>query len=698
MRMPHILPTLSRRRFHDFRLAALPRTLLMALVVALVCCRGSALLSAPEFGLLDTWLRTRPPRQPDAAIALIGVDADLLAQFKRHKDELGRLSRLGGPNTCTCATIGRDVLADTVQRVKGARAKVTALDFYFDLPCTVHDRALLAALALPGYTVLVSQSDPTPGRFNFTEMPSFLALPQPPLVASPVLNNPRGVIRSVRLVQEEAAEEDTTALAAQPLAVRRVRPPLAVACYMAYRDHPDELPETGGSAPEVRCLDTSVPVLCSEHVLLLGALAGRSGHASKNAMLISWAGNIGTFPMYSLKAVRAASPQQLQEWFRGKIVLIGSTADRQLAPLGQPAVACTAPLIDQRLPADATAAAQETSALCAMSGLEIHANVLDTLLQQRFIRPLPTPAVWLLVLLVSWLTILVFERRAIGQAIAITIIEMGVIVVAAAYLIRADYWLFAFIPAVAIWISAVTGAVSGYSRARHTAQGLAQHIEARDAATTTLVHDLKQPLGAIKMLAQILRKQQQEGKQPPPEVIEHIQEQVQIALGDIDELLAIDPHRKIPLQVRPFDLCALARDLAVTQSLKSSGHEVQVQGPADGLVVEGDPRYLGRALSNLMDNAIKYWPDGGTVVVEIRREPGQAEVRVIDHGLGIAPEAQARLFKRFERAVPAGNDIPGTGIGLFSVKRIAEAHGGTVRLISTPGEGSTFIMALPLPR
>jgi signal transduction histidine kinase len=113
--------------------------------------------------------------------------------------------------------------------------------------------------------------------------------------------------------------------------------------------------------------------------------------------------------------------------------------------------------------------------------------------------------------------------------------------------------------------------------------------------------------------------------------------------------------------------------------------------------VRADARYLGRALSNLMDNAIKYWPDGGTVVVEIRREPGQVRIRVIDHGLGIAPEAQARLFNRFQRAVPAGIDIPGTGIGLFSVKRIVEAHGGTVHLISAPGEGSIFMMTLPLP-
>jgi signal transduction histidine kinase len=84
------------------------------------------------------------------------------------------------------------------------------------------------------------------------------------------------------------------------------------------------------------------------------------------------------------------------------------------------------------------------------------------------------------------------------------------------------------------------------------------------------------------------------------------------------------------------------------------------------------------------------------VVVEIACEPDQATIRVIDGGMGIAAEDQARLFSRFQRAVPAGIDVPGTGIGLFSVKRIVEAHGGTVHLVSAPGEGCIFTMIFPL--
>ena len=81
--------------------------------------------------------------------------------------------------------------------------------------------------------------------------------------------------------------------------------------------------------------------------------------------------------------------------------------------------------------------------------------------------------------------------------------------------------------------------------------------------------------------------------------------------------------------------------------------------------------------------------------VEIEPGPRSVLVRVIDGGLGMSPEQRTRIFAQFERALPAGLDIPGTGIGLYSVKRIVEAHGGTVTVDSEPGIGSTFTLAIP---
>lgn len=652
----------------------LPLTPMFVLMIVFICCRSSCLLSVPEFGLLDLWLSLRPPRVVDQRIALVGIDQSLLEAFQEQK-ERGEIGPAG--RSCTCASLDRATVGRALSLLKHAGAQCVGLDLVFDLKCPLHDTRLLEALAQPGQTILLSGTNPTPGAFNFTDVP--LKLNTPPVVASPVLYNPHGIIRGVRLMQEEGARRDDP----KGLRTLDVRPPLAVASYVALKHHPEELPEVL-SSHRVRCFDVEVPVLTSEYVLLLGPLMPtRQERLDKHAMLISWAGRMGTFPMYSLRAVLDASPEQLSQWFRDRVVLLGSIEDRQYAPLGHPAIPARFPFIDQ-------------TGYEAMSGLEVHANALDTLLQQRFIQPLPTPVVWLLMAVVSWLTLTAFKQLAAWKALLFMAAEITLLVGIASLAARFDHWVYVFIPTVCLFFSAITGAIWGFSEARRTAEDLMWEKLARDAAMTTVIHDNKQPLAAIGALAQVALMQLSRGKAPTPELFERIQQEVQRALGDIDELLATDANRVIPLTRRDFDLAALARDLASAQSLKSSRHTVEVQAPGEGVMLNADPRYLGRALSNLIDNAIKYWPEGGTVVVEIRREPGQVKIRVLDHGLGIAPEAQSHLFNRFQRAVPAGVDIPGTGIGLYSVKRIAEAHGGTVHLISAPGEGSIFVMTLPL--
>jgi len=656
----------------------LPLVLVVALLITFLVSRGSTLLSVPEFSILDAWFASRPARTVNPSIALVGVDKALLDKFQEDKDKLARQGRLGEAGSCTCASINRADLGEVVHLIKGAGAKLVGLDFMFDLRCPVHDKAFLRALDEPGQTILLSGANPTPGRYNFTNMPSFLALKRPPIVASPVLYNPRGVIRGVRLIQEESGRGD-----GPMMEVRTVRPPLSAAAYLAFRDRPDELPEAL-SSHFVRCGDVTVPVLTTEHVVLLKPLIlADTLMADKHAMMISWAGKMGSFPMYSVAALRKASPKQLEEWFSGRIVLIGSIDDRQLAPVGRPAIPARFPLIDQ-------------TSYEAMAGLEIHANAIDTLLGRHFVWPMSTAAVWLLMVTVSFLTIISFRRLAAWKAVLVTLLEIGTLVLVASYAIRSDHWVYVFIPSVGIVFSAITGAVWGFTEVRHTAENLQYDIDARDEAMPQIVHDNKQPIAAISALAQIALRQLNSGKAIDPELLERILQQSSRALGNIDELLNTDPNRKIPLKPERFDITTLARDLAATQSLKSTIHAVEVKAPEESVWVDADPAYLARALSNLMDNAIKYWPDGGTVVVEIRREPGQVKIRVIDHGIGIAREAQARLFNRFQRVVPAGVDIEGTGIGLFSVKRIIEAHGGTVSLISAPGEGSIFAMALPL--
>jgi signal transduction histidine kinase len=102
-------------------------------------------------------------------------------------------------------------------------------------------------------------------------------------------------------------------------------------------------------------------------------------------------------------------------------------------------------------------------------------------------------------------------------------------------------------------------------------------------------------------------------------------------------------------------------------------------------------------LDNLISNAIKFTPEGGRVDVRLAANDGLVRVEVADTGIGISPAEQARLFERFFRASSATErHIPGTGLGLYIANAIVDAHGGRIDVRSAPGEGTTFVVELPV--
>jgi signal transduction histidine kinase len=101
-------------------------------------------------------------------------------------------------------------------------------------------------------------------------------------------------------------------------------------------------------------------------------------------------------------------------------------------------------------------------------------------------------------------------------------------------------------------------------------------------------------------------------------------------------------------------------------------------------------------LSNLLDNAVKYSPDGGPISVRVARDGEWAVLEVADHGIGIPSSDSMRIFERFQRASNVERRIGGTGIGLASARHIVESHGGTIAVRSEEGAGSTFVIRLPL--
>ncbi|MGD8996737.1 MAG: HAMP domain-containing sensor histidine kinase, partial [Anaerolineae bacterium] len=142
---------------------------------------------------------------------------------------------------------------------------------------------------------------------------------------------------------------------------------------------------------------------------------------------------------------------------------------------------------------------------------------------------------------------------------------------------------------------------------------------------------------------------------------------------------------------------AVAKDITLrSESVSSSGSQLD-----DEAIVSGDPALLVQAITNVLDNAIKYTPSGGIVAVGLsvrtERRRKQAVIRVSDTGIGVAPEDQVRLFEKFYRVKRRdAPSVSGTGLGLSIVKSIVERHGGEVWVESELNQGSTFYISLPL--
>ena len=133
------------------------------------------------------------------------------------------------------------------------------------------------------------------------------------------------------------------------------------------------------------------------------------------------------------------------------------------------------------------------------------------------------------------------------------------------------------------------------------------------------------------------------------------------------------------------------------QSQLSAHHHLDVRLPDSGVLVDVDAGRIDTILRNLLDNAVKFSPNGGEISCHATVSQGIASVAVIDHGLGIPPEQMHRLFTRFSRLVTAENShISGTGLGLYLSRELARLHGGDITARSTPGGGASFALTLPV--
>ena len=224
----------------------------------------------------------------------------------------------------------------------------------------------------------------------------------------------------------------------------------------------------------------------------------------------------------------------------------------------------------------------------------------------------------------------------------------------------------------------------------------------KDEFVATVSHELRTPLTSMMGFLEMLREGEAGELLPEQErflsIVYRSSERLQRLVGDLLFVARLDANG---LQLQLEDAVPLEEVVAEAVEAASAdarSHEVQLRLEQNGVVaVRGDRERLGQLVSNLISNAVKFTPAGGNVTARVFAENGHGVVEVEDTGIGIPKAEQQRLFQRFFRASTATDQaIPGTGLGLAITKAIAEAHDGQITCRSTPGEGTTFRLELPL--
>jgi two-component system sensor histidine kinase KdpD len=254
-----------------------------------------------------------------------------------------------------------------------------------------------------------------------------------------------------------------------------------------------------------------------------------------------------------------------------------------------------------------------------------------------------------------------------------------------------------------ILASFATQAALALERARLTRTAAsAQAFAESDAFKTTLLaalsHDLRTPLAVIKASSTALLDSSVDwDEQSRSELLHAIDEETDRLNAMMGSLL--DLTRLQGGALRPdrqwYDIAELVADVINRPGLRLADHPLSVEVAPDLPTARFDYVLIAQVLTNLIENAIKYTPPGTPITISARTVPGAIDVAVADRGPGISAADLPHLFDVFYRA-PADRRIPGSGIGLAICKGFVEAHGGRLRVESSPGQGATFRFTLPI--
>jgi signal transduction histidine kinase/CheY-like chemotaxis protein len=265
-------------------------------------------------------------------------------------------------------------------------------------------------------------------------------------------------------------------------------------------------------------------------------------------------------------------------------------------------------------------------------------------------------------------------------------------------------YLQAFMGVAAVTSLALAAAVLDRQRAQKTIQMAEQRLRMvaeesariREEFLSIATHELRTPVAALRGYIQLGQHSLDRGQH------ERLRGTLKVALRQTDRLATLiaqllDASQmqtgRLKIERMPTDISSLVSSAVDAERLASEARPWVVQIEPD-LRANADPVRFEQVVVNLIDNAVKFSPSGGTVTVRLRDEGGELRLEVGDQGIGIAPDRAARIFERFYRAHD-DRGISGLGLGLYISKQIVELHGGRIEVNSELGRGTTFVVALP---
>lgn len=214
-----------------------------------------------------------------------------------------------------------------------------------------------------------------------------------------------------------------------------------------------------------------------------------------------------------------------------------------------------------------------------------------------------------------------------------------------------------------------------------------------------IVHDLRNPLSVLKLSGALASPDK---PTPSPDVaakalvrVKRQAERLERMLEDLLDSVRIEAGH-LELRCSERDLREIASDVVEMFRDSSPSHSIDLSVPSAAVKMSCDPIRIEQVITNLVSNALKYSPGGGSVKVTVTNSGGRAVLEVRDSGVGIAQGDLPHIFEPFRRSGASRHQVPGAGLGLFVVRRITEAHGGNVEVESSPGAGTTFRVHLPL--